>query len=269
MPAPLVIAGLLAAGATIFGKAYDSIAQRIGKKKAKKAVERAVELQQKDKRSQQEEKELAGLLTNYPEIKGGFSQYGQQSNDPRFTKYSEPQLQTMGALRNLGLEQFQKQPYTLQDVANEEVRKFNQETIPTISSRFSDMGALRSGGFNRALARAQVDAQSRLKALGYEQQGKERERGLKALELGLQPQYGSHGVAGLGQQQAQQSFGSVVGSEIKELLKNPEFVAQAGQWWNELKQPSNPAFLSKSSESYLNRPENLPYTYNPNQAPRY
>ena len=236
MPAPIVIAGLIAAGATIFSKAYDSIAQRIGKKKAKKAVERAVQLQQKDKRTQQEEQELAGLLTNYPEIKTGFSQYGQQSNDPRFTKYSEPQLQTMGALRNIGLEQFQKQPYTLQDVASEEARKFRQETIPTIASRFSDMGALRSGGFNRALARAQVDAESGLKALGYKQQGEERNRALKALELGLQPQYASSGLGfgGTGQQQPQ-SFGAVAGGEISKLLSNPEFVQGSMNWWNEMK----------------------------------
>ena len=62
MPAPIVLAGLIAAGATIFSKAYDSIAARIGKKKAKKAVERAVQLQQKDKKLLRKNKSLLVYL---------------------------------------------------------------------------------------------------------------------------------------------------------------------------------------------------------------
>lgn len=237
MPAPIVLAGLIAAGATIFSKAYDSIAARIGKKKAKKAVERAVQLQQKDKKTPQEEQELAGLLTNYPEIKNGFSQYGQQSNDPRFTKYSEPQLNTMNALRDIGLNQFQQQPYKLEDIANYEVNKFNNEVAPSIAARFSGMGQRYSSGYDRALARAQADSALKLRALGFEKQGEERNRALKALELGLQPQYGSSGLGfGGTQQQQPQSFGGVVGGEISKLLSNPEFVQGSMNWWNQFKE---------------------------------
>jgi len=234
MPAPIVIAGLLAAGATVFGKVYDSIANRVGKKQAKKAVEKAVALQQKDTRSPQEEAELKSLMVQYPEIQQGFSQYGATSNDPRFAKYSQPQMQAMGALRQFGMNQLQNNPYSLQDVANEEVRKFRNETVPSIASRFSASGTLQSGAFNRALARAQTDAESRLRALGFQQQGEEKNRGLRALELGLQPEYGSSGLGFGGMGQQQPTFGAQLGGQLGSLLSNPEFINQAGSWLQQI-----------------------------------
>lgn len=74
---------------------------------------------------------------------------------------SQNQLDTQDLIRQL------QQPYqfNFQPIANEEMRRFQQQTVPSLAERFSGLDAQRSSAFRQSLGAAGSDLSSRLAAL--------------------------------------------------------------------------------------------------------
>lgn len=109
--------------------------------------------------------------------------------------------------------------YGFENIANEARRQFGQEVVPSIASRFSASGGIRSGAFPRMLAGEKSNLESRLAALGaqYEQN----QQGITNQRFGaaLQPSYSGPLIqqgAGAG------SSGQQFGQELINFLSNKD-----------------------------------------------
>jgi hypothetical protein len=114
---------------------------------------------------------------------------GLPKNVFRIDKYTPDQKQVLNDLLGYSSQGLLGQkPYSFDDIRNEEIRRFKEETIPLISNRFAAHDNLRSGAFNRMLARAEQEGQSQLAALGVNYQNQEREHLKDLLRAGLTEQ---------------------------------------------------------------------------------
>ena len=96
----------------------------------------------------------------------------------------------MNEMLQLGAEGF-REKLDFGDIAQEETRKFETQTIPSIAERFAGVDQLSSGAFSRRLAQAGTDLHSKL-AAGKAQFGLQKRQGLLGLlQFGGQPTFDS------------------------------------------------------------------------------
>lgn len=116
---------------------------------------------------------LGGGISN---LFGGGGFKGKKEQFRQFDQYDPQQSQMSNWLLQQG-----QQNSNFGDIANQEVNRFNQDTIPGLAERFTAMGnGQRSSGFQNALGMAGSDLGTRLAALRSQ-------FGLQQLGMGMRP----------------------------------------------------------------------------------
>jgi hypothetical protein len=168
-------------------------------------------------------------------IGSGIGAFGQNlAND--YFKQQSPAEQARAQL----MQQLQGQaPYqrtNFDPIAQEELRRYRTETVPTLANQFAGLGGLDSSGFRQALSGSSEDLQTRLAALRAQHEMSQNQFTTGAEERRRQMLAGlSGGLAGEEQQQQynqQQMMGNILGQV-------PSYMLQAGGLQNQVQQTAN------------------------------
>lgn len=103
---------------------------------------------------------------------GGGGQGGGPSDE--YALFRPQQEKVMDQLMNMGLKELQGNQYNFAPIRQEAYRQFEQQGLPSLAQRFTNLGGRRgSGGFNRYATQARGDLESQLAALESQyQQGR-------------------------------------------------------------------------------------------------
>ena len=123
---------------------------------------------------------MAGLGGFAGGMFGGGGLFGTPEHSEQFQQYAPQQQAMMNQLLQQG-----SQNSNFGDIRNQEINRFNQQTIPSLAARFTGMGGQggqRSSGFQQALGMSGAN-------LGTDLAGMQSQYGMQQLGMGLRPQF--------------------------------------------------------------------------------
>lgn len=210
------------------------------------------------KKLSQLQKDLSFLNPTSPEAaKAAAAQENLPEGISRVSRLDPRQKQISGNLMENAYKQLQDQQnagkYNFGDVQKEYTRQFNEETLPLLRSQFA--GQQGSSAFDNAVAYEQQRAASKMGALGFENQMKERQYLTDLLLKQLAPN------SDLIEGNKPVGFGESLGKNLLSGIFTPQNIAQG---------------LKTIGNMYANRGISndikggaFDYTYNPNEGARY